>query len=185
MNQTKKNISSRWKVFLFIFVCVLFIVSVAFNVHMWLDESKLTERTLRAGENILGIDFTEAERKMMLNGVEGNRSHYEKLREIELSNDTGPALFFNPHVPGTEYEFKESSPNFSFPDVSGFDVPEDLEELAFYPVTFLSQLIKNRKITSVQLTEMYLGRLKKYGPELECVISLTEELGRVISRLIF
>ena len=40
----------------------------------------------------------------------------------------------------------------------------------------MAQLIRSRKITSVELTKLYLDRLKKFGPRLECVITLTEEL---------
>ena len=176
MSDIQKNILSRWMVFLFIFVCVLFVLSAAFSIYLLLREDKFTTHTLKSGEMIIGIEFTESERKMMLNDVKSNRSDYEKNREIDISNDTAPPLLFNPFVPGMQYDFKDGQPKFSFPDVSKFEVPDNLEELAFYPVTFLSQLIKNRKITSVQLTEMYLDRLKKYGPKLECVVTLTEEL---------
>ncbi len=176
MCDTKETSTSRWKVALFILVCVLFVLSAALSVYLLLREGKFTTSTLKAGEKIIGIEFTEAEREMMLNDVKSSRSDYEKIREIDLSNDTAPPLLFNPFVPGIEYEFIEGQPKFYFPDVSEFEVPDNLEDMAFYPVTFLSQLIKNRKITSVQLTEMYLARLKKYGPRLECVVTLTEEL---------
>ncbi|MGH7457039.1 MAG: amidase, partial [bacterium] len=39
----------------------------------------------------------------------------------------------------------------------------------------LAELIRTRRVTSTQLTQMYLDRLKKYGPKLECVVTLTEE----------
>jgi Asp-tRNA(Asn)/Glu-tRNA(Gln) amidotransferase A subunit family amidase len=55
-------------------------------------------------------------------------------------------------------------------------VPEDLEELAFYSVAELAELIRTRRITSTQLTTMYLERLKRLGPQLECVVTLTEDL---------
>jgi Asp-tRNA(Asn)/Glu-tRNA(Gln) amidotransferase A subunit family amidase len=54
--------------------------------------------------------------------------------------------------------------------------PANLDALAFASVGELAELIRTRKITSTQLTKMYLERLKKYGPKLECVVSLTEEL---------
>ena len=55
-------------------------------------------------------------------------------------------------------------------------LPANLDDLAFYSVGELSELIKTRKITSEKLTRFYLERLKKYGPKLECVVTLTEEL---------
>ncbi|MFL5523450.1 MAG: amidase, partial [Gemmatimonadaceae bacterium] len=53
--------------------------------------------------------------------------------------------------------------------------PADLEDLAFLPVTELSELVRRQRVTSLELTQMYLARLKKYDPVLRCVISLTEE----------
>ena len=54
-------------------------------------------------------------------------------------------------------------------------VSADIEELAFLPVTELSELVRRSRVTSVQLTQMYLARLKKYDPVLKCVITLTED----------
>ncbi|MGB7297618.1 MAG: hypothetical protein WBC70_18735, partial [Candidatus Aminicenantales bacterium] len=56
------------------------------------------------------------------------------------------------------------------------DRPVDLEDLAFAPVITLAQLIRSRKVTSFELTQMYLTRFRKYGPRLECVVTLTEDL---------
>jgi Asp-tRNA(Asn)/Glu-tRNA(Gln) amidotransferase A subunit family amidase len=70
----------------------------------------------------------------------------------------------------------EQSSSVSMSTDPGIQVPENIDELAFYPVTSLAQLIRSQKITSVELTKMYLARLKKYGPRLECIITLTEKL---------
>ena len=55
-------------------------------------------------------------------------------------------------------------------------MPANLEDLAFEPVTVLASLIESRKVSSTDLTKMYLGRLKRYGDQLHCVVTLTEEL---------
>lgn len=54
--------------------------------------------------------------------------------------------------------------------------PSSDEALALLPVSQLSTLIRQRKISSSELTKIYLDRLKKYGPMLRCVVTLTEEL---------
>jgi Asp-tRNA(Asn)/Glu-tRNA(Gln) amidotransferase A subunit family amidase len=51
-----------------------------------------------------------------------------------------------------------------------------MDELAFYSVGELGELLRTRKITSVELTKMYISRIKKYAPKLECVITITEDL---------
>jgi Asp-tRNA(Asn)/Glu-tRNA(Gln) amidotransferase A subunit family amidase len=53
-------------------------------------------------------------------------------------------------------------------------VPRD-EELAFLPVTELSELVRTRKVTSMQLTQLYLSRIRRYDPVLLAVVNLTEE----------
>ena len=54
--------------------------------------------------------------------------------------------------------------------------PVNLEELAFWPVTRIAELLRTRQVSSVELTRMYLDRLERYGPKLECVITLTDDL---------
>ncbi|HXI29308.1 MAG TPA: amidase, partial [Vicinamibacterales bacterium] len=55
-------------------------------------------------------------------------------------------------------------------------LPRSDEDLAFLPVTRLSRLIEGRRITSTDLTTLYLARLKRYDAQLHCVVTLTEEL---------
>jgi Asp-tRNA(Asn)/Glu-tRNA(Gln) amidotransferase A subunit family amidase len=57
------------------------------------------------------------------------------------------------------------------PRVTGTNV----NELAFLPVSELSELVRRNRVTSMQLTQMYLARIKKYDPVLKCVITLTED----------
>ena len=54
--------------------------------------------------------------------------------------------------------------------------PEQIEDTAFYPITHLSKLIKEKKVSSIDLTKMYLSRLRRYDPLLKCVVTLTEDL---------
>jgi len=135
---------------------------------------KITTSDIASVEKIAALQFTAKERKMMLNGVRRNSSSYERLRNTSLENHIPPALLFNPVIPGMKFEQKQSPLKYTIP--ADVQVPENLEDLAFYPVTALAQLIKSRRITSIELTQLYLSRLKKYGSRLECVITLTEGL---------
>src|SRR5207245_1218379 len=55
-------------------------------------------------------------------------------------------------------------------------LPSNLDDLSFYSIAELAGLIKTRQISSEKLTRFYLDRLKKFGPKLECVVTLTEDL---------
>ncbi|HEX8185542.1 MAG TPA: amidase, partial [Blastocatellia bacterium] len=51
-----------------------------------------------------------------------------------------------------------------------------VEDVAFFPATQLAELIRTRRVSPVELTKMYIARLKRYGPKLNCVVTLTEDL---------
>ncbi|MFQ5825150.1 MAG: amidase family protein, partial [bacterium] len=135
---------------------------------------KITKEMLTEAENLAGLEFTDEERDLMLKGLNEYLEKYEELRKIPLDNSVSPALQFNPILPGMNFE-KERRP-FKMSNIQASKAPSNLEESAFWPVTHLSQLIKTGKVSSVELTKMYLERLKKYDPKLQCVISLTEDL---------
>lgn len=108
-----------------------------------------------------------------LNRRGGLLTNYEQLRAMKLGNDTPPAYVFNPLLPGMKVPAARKVFKYSQPKVAK---PKTDEDLAFLPVTHLAQLIKSRTIKSVDLTRLYLERLKKYDPALHFVVSLTEEL---------
>jgi Asp-tRNA(Asn)/Glu-tRNA(Gln) amidotransferase A subunit family amidase len=53
--------------------------------------------------------------------------------------------------------------------------PASDEDLAFASTTTLSTLLTEGKVSSVELTHLYLDRLKRADPTLQCVVHLTEE----------
>jgi Asp-tRNA(Asn)/Glu-tRNA(Gln) amidotransferase A subunit family amidase len=60
--------------------------------------------------------------------------------------------------------------------------PQNLEDVAFWPVTKLAELVRSRQVRSVELTEMYIARIKQYNPKLLCVVTLTEDLAMRLAR---
>ncbi len=138
------------------------------------EEPKITMEMLDEAEGVAGLEFTEEERELMLRGLNSRLSSYEQLREVELPNGVPPAFYFDPVPPGRSIEVEDGPSRRS--DVKISSVPSNLEEVAFWPLTDLAKLVETRQVTSLQLTQMYLERLKRYGPKLECVISITAEL---------
>jgi Asp-tRNA(Asn)/Glu-tRNA(Gln) amidotransferase A subunit family amidase len=138
------------------------------------EEPRITKEMLQDAEQVAGLEFTDEERDLMLRGLNGNLESYERLREVELPNSVAPALYFNPLTAGASVDVPRRPSRRSVVRVDG--APSNLEQLAFRPVTHLAALVEARLVSSEDLTRMYLGRLKKYGPKLECVITLTEDL---------
>jgi Asp-tRNA(Asn)/Glu-tRNA(Gln) amidotransferase A subunit family amidase len=135
---------------------------------------EITAATIAQAEEVAGLSFEPEEREMMVENLRSQAERIAGLHSIQLDNSVSPAIVFNPLPPG-----KSVAPDRRRPPVrSRVSVPvvtSDLEALAFAPVTTLSELIRRQRVTSLQLTRMYLARLRKYDPVLKCVVSLTEE----------
>lgn len=138
------------------------------------EAGTVTKEILADAEQVAGLEFTDDEREMMLRGLNRNLQAYEALREYQIPNSVAPAVVFDPQLPGREYPTEDLP--FRMTRERGVHRPADLEQVAFWPVTRLSELIRTRQVTSMELTQMYLGRLREHGPKLEAVITLTEEL---------
>ena len=135
--------------------------------------NQLSPDDLKIAGKVAGIDFSRSEIDSMYEGVERNRLSYIANRKSPLNNSTAPALVFNPVPAGFEYP-KEVKPLY-FASNDAIQLPDKLDDLAFYSVAELSTLIRQRKITSVELTTFFLERLKQFNANLHCLITLTEE----------
>ncbi len=136
---------------------------------------RIAKDDLRHAEKIIGIELTDAQETMALRGVNTNLDSYEVVRKLNIPLDTEPAIVFHPALPGFHIKRAPSKIKFRF----GRNEPaqfKSVEDLAFATVPQLAELIRTKKISSVELTKMYLSRLKKYGPKLLCVVTLTEDL---------
>jgi len=133
----------------------------------------ITVETIASAEEVAGLTFDPAERELMLDGLKQQEQRIEALHKVVLLNSVSPAIVFDPLPPGKKITSEPRRPMVRS-RVAHRAVPAE-DELAFLPVTELSELVRRRRVTSVQLTQMYLARLKKYDPVLKCVISLTED----------
>jgi Asp-tRNA(Asn)/Glu-tRNA(Gln) amidotransferase A subunit family amidase len=134
----------------------------------------ITVETIASAEEVAGVRFDAAERELMLDGLKQQQQRIEALHKVSLPNSISPAIVFDPVPPGKKVPNEPRRPMVRS-RVNLRALPSDLDDLAFLPVTELSELVRRKRVTSVQLTQMYLSRLKKYDPVLRCVISLTED----------
>jgi Asp-tRNA(Asn)/Glu-tRNA(Gln) amidotransferase A subunit family amidase len=159
---------------------VVLVVGGALALY-FLKGRKINTEDIASAEKIAALHFTQKERRLMLDDLRGNAADYRKMRNVPLPNSVPPAVEFSPILPGMTFP-KEKNTAYFLPENPSVERPADLEDLAFWPVMSLAQLIRSRKVTSVELTGMYLKRLKKYGPRLECVVTLTEDLAMAQAR---
>lgn len=132
------------------------------------------KKDVKKAQKLLGVSFEPSKIDTLQGYLERNRQGFDSLRAYPLGNEVFPALLFDPHPSDFVLPNGGVVPKWEIPD--DVALPTDRSELAFYTIPKLASLIKNRKITSLELTQFFLERLKKYNPTLECVITLTEDL---------
>jgi Asp-tRNA(Asn)/Glu-tRNA(Gln) amidotransferase A subunit family amidase len=128
---------------------------------------------LQQAEKLIGIELTDAQEALALGGVNRNLDSYETVRKIDVPLDTEPAIAFHPSPAGRQLYTGRTKFRFGKVEVPQF---KTIDDLAFATVPQLAELIRTRKISSTELTKMYLARLKRYGPKLLCIVTLTEDL---------
>lgn len=106
---------------------------------------------------------------------------------LALGNGEAPALQFQPYPGGTgalmeklaRERGREAFERAKF-EVEKWNgaIPTAPEDLAFLPAHRLSALLKARKVTSTQLTDIYLERIKRLNPQLLCAVTIMEEQAR-------
>jgi Asp-tRNA(Asn)/Glu-tRNA(Gln) amidotransferase A subunit family amidase len=159
------------------------VASTLFPTVLWAgieenNSSSVTKEMLRSAAAVAGQSFTDPQLDQLMNGVNQHLAEYDALHKIELDNSVAPPIYFNPMVPGmtpgmkidrTKRPFQMSAPE-------RVTRPQNLEDVAFWPVTKLAELVRSRQVRSVELTEMYIARIKRHNPKLLCVVTLTEDL---------
>ncbi len=135
------------------------------------EEGPITLDDLRAAAQVAGVAFTDAELKAILDSVRQARASGDALRGEGLPNDLEAATRFVPLGGG-------SAPGKVVAKAGGTKVSRSglsEEDVAFLSVAELGHLVRTKQIKSRELAELYLARLKRYGPKLQCVVNLTEE----------
>ena len=120
------------------------------------------------------LSFTQQEIDSMFDGVKENVFEIRKMHKYPLNNSTPMSMWQSPVVAGMQFDMKQQPINWEIP--ANVSLPANRNELAFYSVMQLASLIKNKKISSVELTKFFIERIRKYGDTLQCVISVTEEI---------
>ncbi|MFX1238884.1 MAG: amidase family protein, partial [Promethearchaeota archaeon] len=139
-----------------------------------MKKKQITKEVLSKAEIIAGLKFNDEKREQMLDFLNQFLINYVEQRKNKLEYNIEPPFYFNPQLTGVSY-LKESKQN-KFSKLKGVDLPLNAEEVAFYSLIQLSWLIKEQKISSLDLTNIYLKRLTRYNPKLECVITITEDI---------
>ncbi len=134
----------------------------------------ITKADIKTSGKLISINYTEQEIDSMYVYVRNRSREYNKRYQLKLNNSVPMSLWQSPVLPGMQFETIQKPVLWSIP--ATVSMPANKNDLAFYTVMQLASLIKNKKITSVELTQFFIDRLKKWGDTLQCVISITENI---------
>jgi Asp-tRNA(Asn)/Glu-tRNA(Gln) amidotransferase A subunit family amidase len=151
-----------------------FITTLLFISLVSFAQDTLTVNDISAAERVTGLQFKQAERDSLFDDIKNTLKEYNKMRRYTLDNSVPLSTWQTPVLPGMKFNTRQNPVTWNIP--ATVFLPQNKNELAFYSLPQLASLIKNKKISAVELTKFFIERLKKFGDTLQCVISLTEDI---------
>jgi Asp-tRNA(Asn)/Glu-tRNA(Gln) amidotransferase A subunit family amidase len=146
------------------------------------EDKRITAEMIDQAAVIAGIPIEPDQKAAMLSTLNQNRMGFDELRALDMPNSVPPAFVFDPMPPGQKptpppagADHRKPLNVSAAPAIAMKEVPKDLNELAFCTVRELGELVRRKKVSSMDLTQMYIARLKKYDPLLHFVVTYTEE----------
>jgi Asp-tRNA(Asn)/Glu-tRNA(Gln) amidotransferase A subunit family amidase len=145
---------------------------------------EVSPATFAEAEKLVQVQYTPAQRAQAAsNWSKSMAPFYEQRsgpRKVVLEPEISPASRWDPVLPGLKAGPARN--RFVRSKAAAGPLPTKDEDIAFAPLTSLSRWIESRALTSERLTNLYLERLKRFDPQLKCVITLTPELALLQAR---
>src|SRR6266404_2810386 len=123
---------------------------------------KITKEMIENAAAIADVPISEEYKEIMVENLNDHAKGYEEIYKLHIPNSIDPALIFDPVLPGMKFETERKPMRISIPaKPAPPSAPRNLEDLAFASARELAELVRTKKVSSLALTQMYLGRLKK------------------------
>lgn len=138
-----------------------------------MKDTRINIDDIQAAEKIVGVDYSISERKQILNGIEDQILMAQLRRQYRFNNIEPMATRFDPRLP--YFAMPRSAPPPIYCDEDHAEIPHNVDDIAFAPIGTLSCWIRNLKLSSRRLTEIYLNRIEQYGSTLNCFATVTAD----------
>jgi Asp-tRNA(Asn)/Glu-tRNA(Gln) amidotransferase A subunit family amidase len=132
------------------------------------------EQDLPAAERLLGLSYTPKQRKQLARGYEAVLKELAGVRALDLPNDVSPAVRFDPRIPGKSYRMPAPGVRGSAPAADA--LPSSSVDVALAPAWKQAAWLHAKRISSIELTRLYLDRIGRLAPELQNFITVTDDL---------
>jgi Asp-tRNA(Asn)/Glu-tRNA(Gln) amidotransferase A subunit family amidase len=133
-------------------------------------QDTLSKIDVNASAKLADLTFSEKELEMMLPDLKENIMDFRKMHTLSLDNSVGMSIAQRLAIPTEKQEKIKWKYN------KKISMPINKNEIAFYSIQQLGSLLRNKSMTSVELTTFFIERIKKYADTLQCVVSLTESI---------
>lgn len=137
-------------------------------------QDTIAKQDILSAAKLFDLQYNTKEVDTMYAGIKDNLKVYKDMHQSNLNNGLPMSLWQSPVVPGLQIEKKQHAIKWKFN--KNISLPANKSDLAFYPISDLSVLIKTKQISSVALTQFFIDRIKQYADTLQCVISITESI---------
>ena len=153
-------------------VLMSFLLSFCFFVQG--QDTTVQKKDIISSTKLFDLNFTTKEIDTLYSDVIDNIANYKAMHQLNLPNSVPLSLWQTPVVAGMH--FNKLQKNIPWKLDNTVSLPNNKNDLAFYSIEQLASLIKNKKISSLALTQFFIDRIKKWGDTLQCVISLQEDI---------
>jgi Asp-tRNA(Asn)/Glu-tRNA(Gln) amidotransferase A subunit family amidase len=142
---------------------------------------KTTDPLIAACDRFAGLDFTPAERQQMLATVDEQLDRLRAARAVRLENELAPAVTFDPRLPG--WAPRPALETGAAP-LRAPPLPSQAVDIAFAPAWIQAHWIADGKLSSRALVDLYLDRIARLAPTLNCFITVTADQARAEADLL-
>ena len=149
-----------------------FLLSIGLFVSA--QDSTIQKTDLISSAKLYDISFTTKEIDTLYSDVIDNLANYKAMHRLPLANSVPLSMWQTPVVPGMQFNTVQKPIAWKLDNT--IQLPTNKNDLAFYTLEQLASLIKNKKISSLALTQFFIDRIKKWGDTLQCVISIQEDI---------
>ncbi|MEY4049262.1 MAG: hypothetical protein RL262_96 [Bacteroidota bacterium] len=147
---------------------------LSFGIFVSAQDTSIQKKDLISAAKLIDLSFTTKEIDTLYSDVIDNLANYKAMHNLSLPNSVPLSMWQTPVVPGMHFNKVQNSIAWKLDNT--VQLPANKNDLAFYTIEQLASLIKNKKISSLALTQFFIERIKTWGDTLQCVISLQEEI---------
>jgi Asp-tRNA(Asn)/Glu-tRNA(Gln) amidotransferase A subunit family amidase len=142
---------------------------------------RVTLEMVREASRLAGLELTEAEQRGMIEAFNRIDPHTERLHADPPGNDVPSPVHFDPRVPGVPITAPAAG-GVTVARPRGVRRPANLDEIAFWPIARLAELVRRRDVSALELADVFLARLERLNPALNCVVTLLADRAREQAR---